>query len=89
MEATKMNIKEKNRKGNSKVVKWEFIDTDFINSSHFGFKPLIVKVGEYKGSNDIRTFHLSGWVTFADLMDSHPATGEQLKESKWFIFAAR
>jgi hypothetical protein len=70
-------------------MKWEIIDTDLVDSSKFGLtKVHACKVAKWTGKSDIRTFQLKGWVTYAELTDTDPINGEQLKSSQWFIYAA-
>jgi len=47
-----------------------------------------LKVARYAGE-EVRCFSLKGWITFADLTDMNPLSGEKLDSSEWFVFAAK
>lgn len=49
----------------------------------------VVKIAKWSGAGDIRCYSLPGWETSADLLDIDPRSGEQLEQSKWFVFARR
>jgi hypothetical protein len=70
---------------------WTFIDPDYVDKNIFGFRHKIIacKVARWHGKSDIRGFHLNGWQTFAELLDVEPRNGNMLKESVWFIYAAK
>ncbi len=72
-------------------MKWQFIDPEFVDKTIFGFNNKIIacKVALWHGKSDVRGFYLKDWRTFAELLDIDPRTGKELKQSKWFIYAAK
>lgn len=40
----------------------------------------------WTGPGDVRSYRPpKGWEAFADLVDQHPITGKELRESQWWI----
>lgn len=69
---------------------WKFIDPQSVNAQMFALSEVhAVKVRRYDGHGDVRRFGLKGWVTYTELMDIDPRTGKRLKNSEWFLFAAK
>ena len=69
-------------------MKWAYILPETINPDVFNLSEVYaLKVARYTGE-EVRSFSLKGWKTFADLTDIDPRTGERLDASEWFIFAA-
>lgn len=53
------------------------------------FHPLDLgmKAGRYFGQQDVRCYRPpSGYNATAELIDSHPVTGERLSQSEWWVF---
>ena len=67
------------------------IDPELVDKNIFGFdhKIFACKVAKWHGKYDVRGFVLKGWRTFAELTDTDPRNGKALKESTWFIYAAK
>lgn len=69
---------------------WKFIEPQSVNSQEFALSEVhAVKVKRFDGNGDVRNFSLKGWIAYADLMDIDPRTGKKLKNSEWFVFAAK
>ena len=48
------------------------------------------KAGKYIGNDDIRSYKPpAGYTSQADLIETHPATGEALENSEWWIFLTK
>ena len=46
-----------------------------------------MEAGRYLGRQDVRGYRPpSGYNATADLVDSHPVTGEPLSQSEWWLF---
>ena len=72
-------------------MKWTYLDPATVDKSIFGYKRSIytVRVAKYHGKFDVRSFRLKGCDLFADLLNYNPVTGKSLKQSVFFIFAAK
>jgi len=70
---------------------WTFIDPETVNKTIFGFKEKVFccKVAKWHCKYDIRMFQLKGWNTIGDLIEYDPITGNKLKNSQWYVFAAK
>jgi hypothetical protein len=70
-------------------MKWLFISPETVNPAVFGLREVYaLKVARYAGE-EVRCFSLKGWITFADLTDINPLSGEKLNDSEWFVLAAK
>ncbi|MCX6152773.1 MAG: hypothetical protein NT007_01300 [Candidatus Kapabacteria bacterium] len=72
-------------------MKWKFISPELVNKDIFGFNDKVIacKVTKWHCKSDVRGYQNKGWRTYADLTEYDPITDEKLKESTWFMYAAK
>ncbi|MFH1051031.1 MAG: hypothetical protein V1779_08925 [bacterium] len=73
------------------ATQWHFIDPDTCIPSLFGLKRLwAVKVKKHDGLKDVRSVYVLGdWKVYSELLEYDPVSFKKLKQSTWFIFAAK
>ncbi len=50
------------------------------------YPPGTIRARRWHGRGDVRSYvPPRGWTAVAELLDVHPITGEQLKQSSWWI----
>lgn len=69
---------------------WTMFDSSKLKPEWFDLSKISeCKIMENATLNEIELTQNDGWSLFADLRNQCPFTGRPLKESTWFLYAAR
>jgi hypothetical protein len=71
-------------------MKWHNLDPAEYSPKVFGLEVIrAIKAAKWHGEYDVRAFRLRGWELMADYTEYNPVSGKKLKQSEWWVWAAK